>query len=259
MPGTFWNFGNVRRDSLLAFQKWILIAVLISLPALGKVKVEDVEYFSKVKGYLATPGDGKKHPAIILIHEWWGLNDQMKVTADRLAQQGYIAFAVDLYEGKSTTKPEEAGKLASAVRSNMPRAFDNLKAAVALLSSRTDVDAARTAAIGWCFGGGWALEMAKNDLGVKASVIYYGHFDPKDDFSKMRAAIQGHFGAQDKSIHVDGVKEFEASLKTHGKVHEIFIYPNGKHGFFNEQGKNYSKAEADLAWKRTLDFLKRRL
>ena len=101
--------------------------------------------------------------------------------------------------------------------------------------------------------------MAKNDLGVKASVIYYGRFNPKDDLSKMRATIIGHFGEKDRGIKVDNVRAFQAKLKTLKGDHEIFIYPNAGHAFANAGGKRYNKEAADAAWKRTTEFLKQQL
>ena len=115
------------------------------------------------------------------------------------------------------------------------------------------------AAIGWCFGGGWSYQMAKNNLGVKASVIYYGFFNPEDDLQKMRAEIIGHFAENDRAIRVDNVKEFQAKLKTLSGDHEVYIYPNTTHGFASRKGTNpdYNEQAAELAWQRTLAFLKK--
>ncbi len=215
----------------------------------------------KLKGYLALPEATGKRPAIILIHEWWGLNDDIRAKADLFAKQGYVALAVDLYDGQATTKASEARKLAGNVRQNMDAAFDNLKAAIAFLQQHPQVDSTRLASIGWCFGGGWSYQLAKNNLGVKASVIYYGFFNPQDDLSKMRAEIIGHFAEKDRAIRVDNVKEFQAKLKTLGGHHEIYIYPNTTHGFASRPGENpnYAKQAAEQAWQRTLAFLKKYL
>lgn len=214
-----------------------------------------------IRGYLAEPSGAGKHPAIILIHEWWGLNDDIKSKARAFAREGYVALAVDLYHGQATTERPKARELATSVRNNMEEAFDNLKAAIAFLKADTSVDANRLACIGWCFGGGWSYQIAKNNLGVKASVIYYGRFNPKDDLQKMRAEIIGHFAENDRGIRVDTVTEFQAKLKTLQGEHEIYIYPNTTHGFASRKGENpnYAEDAADLAWQRTLAFLKRRL
>lgn len=121
------------------------------------------------------------------------------------------------------------------------------------------MDADRLASIGWCFGGGWSYQIAKNNLGVKASIIYYGRFNPKDDLSKMRAVILGHFEAEDRSIKVGTVKEFQVTLKTLSGDHEIYIYENARHVFANEGGTRYNKETAELAWRRPLRFLEKNL
>lgn len=209
----------------------------------------------KVKGYLAMPKDAKNLPAVILIHEWWGLNDNMKDMANKFAEQGYVALAVDLYDGQVATVAEDAQKLAGSVRENMDPAFKNLGAAVEYLKGLPEVDKDRIASVGWCFGGGWAYQMAKNDMGVKATVMYYGQFSEEDDLSHMKSTIIGHFGEEDTGIKVDTVKEFQATLKTLSGNHEVYIYPNAGHGFANPDNPNYNQEAADTAWERTMAFL----
>jgi len=243
---------------------FITLIIFISLGlsrslSFSKIKTEYVIYHSsqnKFSGYLARPADDQKHPAIILIHEWWGLNDNIKENTRRFAELGYVALAVDLYEGQTGTTRTEAGQLAGSVRKNMDAAFTNLREAVTYLKNNKLVKQDRIASIGWCFGGGWSYQMAKNDLGVKASIIYYGRFNPKDDLQKMRATILGQFGEDDRGIKVDNVKEFQAKLKTLNGNHEIYIYPNAGHGFANSNGGNYDQKAAETAWKRTVQFLK---
>lgn len=211
--------------------------------------------YGAATGYLAIPATPGPHPALILIHEWWGLNDNIKWYADQFAAQGYVALAVDLYEGKSATTPDEAKILAGAVRENVEGAFTNLSSAVAFLKSRSEVAGERLAAVGWCFGGGWSYQMAKNDLGIQASVMYYGQFAPEDDLSMMKAHIMGHFGEKDQAIPVDDVKAFRAKLQTLSGEHQVFIYENEGHGFARELTTESSKQ----AWSRTLDFLRSQL
>ena len=227
-----------------------------------KILTEEVVYYKdgkEVRGYFARPADNQKHPGLILIHEWWGLNDNIRGNAKRFAKLGYAALAVDLYDGKSAVTPGEARKLATHVRGNMDEAFKNLKSAFSFIKSHPNVNAERVASIGWCFGGGWSYQIAKNNLGAKASIIYYGRFNPKDDLSKMRATILGQFGAKDRGIKVDTVHEFQAKLKTLGGDHEIYIYENAGHAFANEGGSRYNKEAAELAWKRTTAFLRKNL
>jgi carboxymethylenebutenolidase len=139
------------------------------------VMTNEVVYYNngkEVRGYLATPGDKGKHPGMILIHEWWGLNDNIRQNAVAFAKLGYVALAIDLYGGKpAATNPQEARKLASSVGSNRDEAFRNLKSAVSYMKNRSDVYPERMASIGWCFGGGWSYQIAKNNLGVKAGVL----------------------------------------------------------------------------------------
>ena len=141
----------------------------------------------------------------------------------------------------------------------MDGAFANLNAAVRFLQSRSDVLANRLASVVWCFGGGWSYQMAKNNLGVKSSVIYYGVFNPADDLEQMRTTILGHFGETDRAIKVDNVREFQVKLKTLSGDHEVYIYPNAGHAFANAGGANYDAAAAEEAWQRTLSFLEKHL
>ena len=228
-----------------------------------KITTADVAYDKgndRVKGYLAKPADKKARPALILIHEWWGLNDNIRENARQFAELGYVALAVDLYNGEFATNRDGARKLAGGVRKDPQAAFANLRQAVSYLTGlKGEVDPARIASVGWCFGGGWSYQMAKNDLGVKASVIYYGRFNPKDDLSRMRATILGHFGEKDRGIKVDNVREFQAKLKTLKGDHTVFIYPNAGHAFANADSRNYDKEAAETAWKRTVEFFDRHL
>ena len=245
----------------------VVFAILFAVAAVHaqamKITTAEVAYDkgnAKVKGYLAKPADKKARPGLILIHEWWGLNDNIRENARAFAELGYVALAVDLYDGEMATTPDGARKLAGSVRKNTEAAFANLKQAVSYLSGLTgEVDPARIASVGWCFGGGWSYQMAKNDLGVKASVIYYGRFNPADDLSRMRATILGHFGETDRGIKVDNVREFQAKLKTLKGDHMIFIYPNAGHAFANADSRNYDNAAAETAWKRTMEFFQKHL
>jgi len=194
----------------------------------------------------------------VLIHEWWGLNDNIKSLADDFAEQGYVALAVDLYNGELAETPDEARVLAGGVRENVEPAFANLEAATDYLAGLEVVDGERLASVGWCFGGQWAYNMAVNSMNVDATVMYYGRFMPEDDLSMMRADILGHFGEEDTSIPIDTVHEFEAKLSTLEGDHAVFIYPNAGHAFANEDNEDaYNEEAAELAWQRTLEFLSR--
>ncbi|OGJ55511.1 hypothetical protein A3D88_04625 [Candidatus Peribacteria bacterium RIFCSPHIGHO2_02_FULL_52_16] len=212
-----------------------------------------------LSGYLVIPAGDGPFPGLILIHEWWGLNDNIRANALAFARQGYAALAVDLYEGESTRDPARAKELAGAVQGNMDRAFDNLQQAVDFLRSEPNVNRQLIGSVGWCFGGGWSYQMAKNDLGVRATVMYYGRFSHEDDLSHMKSTILGHFGEKDASILVDDVKAFRVKLKTLSGDHEIYIYPNAGHGFANSDNPVFDPAAADVSWGRTLEFLQQTL
>lgn len=236
------------------------IATTPVAPTEPVVRTETVRYGPEMVGHLATPAGAGPFPAVILIHEWWGLNDTIRDLAADFAAQGYVALAVDLYGGEVATTPDAASALAGAVREDVDGAFANLAAAVRYLETLDSADAERLASVGWCFGGGWAYEMAKNDLGVEASVMYYGQFSPEDDLSMMRADILGHFGEEDRLIAVDDVRQFQATLNTVEGEHAVFIYPNAGHAFANEDNPEaYNPAAAELAWQRTMEFLSREL
>jgi carboxymethylenebutenolidase len=251
--GFWWLFGQPSSDQEVQEQEEVMVS-----EEQVQVAEETVPYFANTTGYLALPRGEGPHPALILIHEWWGLNDDIKSIARRFAEQGYVALAVDMYNGQVTTESAEARVLSSAVRDDVDGAFENLQAAIDYLRARPEVDAEKLASVGWCFGGGWSYQMALNDLDINASVMYYGQFNPDDDFDMMRADIIGHFGETDASIAVDNVREFQAELATTNGMHEVYIYPNVGHGFANLRGGDnlaYSQEAADLAWIRTQDFL----
>ena len=194
-------------------------------------------------------------PAIIVIHEWWGLNDNVRAMADRLAGEGYIVFAVDLYGGEVAESPEDARKLMLSVVENPEQASENIRKAYDFVN--TTAGAPKVGSVGWCFGGGWSLNTAMlfpNDL--DAAVIFYGQVT--DDEERLRAInvpILGLFGADDTGISVESVRLFEAALERLRKNYEIQIYPGAGHAFANPTGQNYNAEVAEDAWKRTLEFL----
>jgi carboxymethylenebutenolidase len=212
-----------------------------------------------LRGYLAKPKSaGSSLPGIIVIHEWWGLNDNIRALTRRLAGEGYQALAVDLYGGQKADNPDAAMKLMNAVLQNRPAGEENLRRAIAYLESR---GATKLGVIGWCFGGGWSLAtalLAPNK--IDATVIYYGHLetDPAK-LATIKSPILGFFGAEDQSIPVATVREFESALKKLGKPVEIKIYDGAGHAFANSSGGNYRPEAAKDAWQRTTAFFARHL
>ncbi len=229
-----------------------------AVPATIGVNGGEITYGRKgsgdLHGYLALPATSGPHPAVVLVHERWGLDDYMRENARKFAKLGYVALAVDLYS-ESTTDPAVAQWLAAGVQRDAPGALDNLEQAVTYLKNRSDVDDDRVASVGWDFGGAWAYQMAKNDLGVKATVMYYGQFGVDDDVSQMKADILGHFGEADRTITIDDVHEFQATLQTRNGLHDVYIYPNADNGFANPSSPAYDKQAAKIAWERTVNFL----
>jgi carboxymethylenebutenolidase len=208
-----------------------------------------------VQGILYTPAGKGPFPGIIVIHEWWGLNDWIKEQASKLADQGYEALAIDLYRGKVATTPEEAHEIMRGVPED--RANRDLRAAFDFLASQPNVKKNRIAAIGWCMGGGYSLDVALLEPTLAADVINYGHLatDP-DTLKKINAPILGLFGAQDKGITPDDVHKFESQMKQLGKTIDVKIYDDAGHAFENPNNKTgYRPADAEDAWQRTVNFL----
>jgi carboxymethylenebutenolidase len=238
------------------------IIVLLVLPLLSTFAFaadgKTVSYKSgdeTVQGLLYTPAGKGPFPAIIVIHEWWGLNDWVKEQASKLSDEGYVALAVDLYRGKVATTPDEAHEIMRGVPED--RAQRDLHAAFAFLASQPDVKNDRIGAIGWCMGGGYSLDVALQEPTLAADVINYGHLATDSDaLKKINAPILGLFGAQDRGITPDDVHKFEATMKQLGKKIDVKIYDDAGHAFENPNNKDgYRPADAADAWKRTVDFL----
>lgn len=208
-----------------------------------------------VQGVLYTPAGKGPFPAIVVIHEWWGLNDWVKEQASKLSDEGYVTLAVDLYRGKVATTPERAHEIMRGVPED--RAKRDLHAAVEFLKSQANVKKDRIGSIGWCMGGGYSLDVALQEPDLAATVINYGHLaTDADALKKINAPILGLFGAQDHGITPEDVHKFEASLKQLGKKVDIKIYDDAGHGFENPNNKDgYRAADTTDAWQRTVSFL----
>ena len=213
----------------------------------------------ELKGYVARPGVEGPVPGIILIHEFWGINDNIREFAREFAAKGYFGLAVDLYEGRVTDEAEEARAWAGEVKADPDRALANIRQAIDYLKQRPEVAGEKIAIVGFCFGGGWAYRAALAFDDLEAAVIYYGGVDPADDFSGLKPAMLGHFGEQDPAIKADKVRAFKAALSKAGPQHEIYLYPFAGHAFARKGGKNYNPPAAQLAWHRTLAFLDKHL
>jgi carboxymethylenebutenolidase len=208
-----------------------VFAAAAPLPAqTGGSMIEFSSGSEKASGYLAAPGGSGKKPAVVVIQEWWGLNDFIKGKADAFARQGYVALAVDLYRGKVATDADTAHQLMRGLPED--RAIRDLKSAVAYLRTRPDVDGKKIASIGWCMGGGYSLSLALAEPTLSGSVINYGRLVTDDaTIASLRVPLLGNFGGKDQGISPDSVREFERKAKAAGKAVDFKIYPEAGHGF----------------------------
>jgi carboxymethylenebutenolidase len=237
-----------------------------------------VNYFENTNGYLVYPistttsssiksnfsaNNNNTLPAVVMIHEWWGLNDNIKNMAETLAKEGYVVLAVDLYNGKVANTAESAQNLVSKVRENPSESINNLQHAVRYLASLENVDSSKIASLGWCFGGGQSLQLALNtepEYPLAATIIYYGNLvSDQESISKIKWPVLGIFGDQDQSISVQSVKQFEDALNKNGITNEIYIYKGVGHAFANPSGDNYAPQETQDAWQKTVSFLNKYL
>lgn len=215
----------------------------------------DVAYFNDVRGLYAYPEKEGEYPGVVMIHEWWGLNDNIKDMAKELAKEGYRVLAVDLF-GKVATTPDEAR--AQTARLNQIKAIENLKAASNFLRQ---AGSSKVASLGWCFGGKQSVELAISGEKLDATVVYYGSglATTTERLQAIKWPVLGIFGDQDQAIPIATVRAFETSLNTLGIINEIHIYPGVGHAFANPSGMNYAPTETKDAWAKTLAFLKENL
>jgi carboxymethylenebutenolidase len=247
--------------ALRLLSAFILLAVLTGafIVHAAAPKTETVQFKSgndTVSGFLALPDAPGPHAAVIVIHEWWGLNDWVKEQAEKLASLGYVALAVDLYRGKVATNAEEAHELMRGLPQD--RGVQDLKAAVTYLGTRKDVRPDRIGSIGWCMGGGFSIQLTVHDPRLRACVVNYGALptDP-NDLQQIGAAVLGNFGADDHGITVADVEAFKKGMTNAQRVFEVKIYPGAGHGFMNPNNKDGYRPEAAAdAWSRIINFLK---
>jgi carboxymethylenebutenolidase len=213
-----------------------------------------------VYGYFVAPVDMfEPLPAVIMIHEWWGLNDEVRVKADRLAAAGYIVFAVDLFGGKTATTPSAARELMRSVVEDPDSASENLQSAYRFVSETAGAPAVAT--LGWRFGGTWALNTAlllPDD--IAAVVIYYAQVTADEErLGPVSAPVLGLFAGDDSSVRKESVEAFKGALQRLRKDYDIHVYDGVRQGFANEDATNYDRNAAEDAWQRTIEFLQRHL
>jgi carboxymethylenebutenolidase len=222
---------------------------------------EMVEFKSngnEAQGYLALPESAERAPGIVVIQEWWGLVPHIKDVADRFAEAGFVALAPDLYHGKTTKSPDEAGKLMMAL--NISEAEKDLRGAIDYLLNHERVSGNKVGVIGFCMGGALSLYAATKNDKVGACVVFYGgHPNVKPDLETLHAPMLGIYAARDNFVTPESVRELERKLKALGKSVEIHIY-DADHAFFNDaRPEVYNPEAAQDAWRRTLEFFRKNL
>ncbi len=234
----------------------VLLLPLLAAPALGQVKTSEIKIKSgdeEIVGFLAVPDGKGPFPGVVVIQEWWGLNDWIKENTKRIAGKGFVALAPDLYRGKVTDQPKVASQLLKGLPKD--RAVRDLQAAVATLAGMENVNKDRLGSIGWCMGGGYSLRLALKDSKIKACVICYGAvLSDADELKTLNAAVLGVFGENDKGIPAKSVRAFEEALKTAGKtVEKVNIYKGAGHGFMRPKNgprpnPEFRESQARDAW-----------
>jgi carboxymethylenebutenolidase len=221
---------------------------------------ENVEFQSNggtTDGYLAIPASGKG-PGVIVLQEWWGLVDHIKDVCDRFANEGFVALAPDMYHGKATKSPDEAGKMMMALK--VDEVEKDLKGAIDYLLAHEATASDKVGTVGFCLGGALSLYAASKNPKVGACVVFYGiHPNINPDLDALQAPVLGIYGERDKSVNPDVVHELEGKFKEAGKSFEVHTYP-ADHAFFNDTRPEVYNAEASAdAWRRTLDFFRKNI
>jgi len=251
----------IPRRSVLTGLAGLPLAAVLADPRLAAAAAAGLEEVSlttpsgkSVKAALAVPATVPA-PAVVLIHEWWGLNDQIKAVAAEMANQGYLGLAVDLFDGKVATNPTDAQSQMEALDADA--ATETMVAWIDSLKGDTR-STGKTGTVGWCFGGAWSLN-GSIAAPVDATVIYYGRVERNaEDLTKLEGPVLGHFAEEDQWINHDMVAGFEKNMAAAGKALEVHWYA-ANHAFANPTGDNYRKPEAELAWSRTLEFFRANL
>lgn len=206
------------------------------------------------QGYFAAPQG--KGPAVVVIQEWWGLVPHIQDLVERFAREGFVAIAPDLYHGKTTKSPDEAGKMLMEL--DAERALSEISGAGAYLLQRPECSSKTYGVIGFCMGGALAKYTGTKDKNVSATVSFYGGFKKVDyDWPNMSDAVMLVAGENDRGVPATGERELGEKLKSMGKKVEVHTYPGADHAFFNDtRPEVYNKEASDDAWRRTLDFFR---
>ncbi len=208
-------------------------------------------------GYVARPTDGEPRPAVIVIQEWWGLNEHIKDVTRRFAEAGYVALAPDLYKGVVATEPDEARKLVMEL--DMANAVAEIAAAGDWLAQQEFVSGG-VGVVGFCMGGGLSLQTALHHPGsVDAAVAFYGQPLTQDEAAEVEVPVLGLYGEADQGIPVAAVEMMGEALVEAGVEAETHVYPGAQHSFFNDTRASYHAEAAADAWARTLGWFEEHL
>lgn len=212
----------------------------------------------KTGGFLVGPKVPGIYPGVIMIHEIWGLVDNIKDISTKLAREGYVVLAIDLFEGKTLLKLEDGRKLREQIsEESMLKA---ISAGYLYLKGVANVNTKKIGSIGFCMGGGLSLRFACITSDLSAAVVFYGRNpSPIDLVANIRCLILGNYAGEDRGISEADVKMLEEALKRHGKTFDFKIYPGAPHGFFNDTRESYRPEAAKDAWKRVLEFYEKYL
>jgi carboxymethylenebutenolidase len=209
-------------------------------------------------GYLASPADAGRYPAVVVIQEWWGLVPNIKDVTRRLAQQGFVALAPDLYHGQAAEEPDEARKLAMEL--DRARAVREIQGAVDYLRTLDQVSPKQVGVVGWCMGGSLAISMAAEGEHIGCVVVFYGAARDEQTARQVKAPVLGLFGEADTGIPPERVRQFETILQEQGVAFDFHIYPGAPHAFFNDARPHIYQPEAAAdAWGKTLAWFRRYL
>jgi carboxymethylenebutenolidase len=212
----------------------------------------------ELMGYLAHPTDASGNlPGVVVIQEWWGLNEHIKDVTRRFAEQGFVALAPDLYKGVVVTEPDEAQKLVMEL--DMQEAVREIGQAISYLLDREDVAGDEAGIVGFCMGGGLVLQTVAANDNVGAAVAFYGRTLEAAQATQVNAPVLGLYGSEDSGIPVENVRAMEDAFQEAGVEHEIHIYDGAGHAFFNDTRQSYDTDAAEDAWTRTLDWFRSHL
>ena len=230
----------------------------------GELEGTDLRYVDGdglTSGYLAVPEGAGPFPALVIIHEWNGLQDRVRQLADDFADEGYVTLAADLFQGRTGSNREENMALVQEAQADQAGMIANLNAAVAYLRARPDVTG-RVGAMGWCFGGGVALSFGLDGDNHEATAIFYGRLvDDPEVVARLDHEVYGTFGALDQGPSPESVAAFEAALQAAGIENDLHIYDDVGHGFWLrvDEDPEVRTAPAEDAWQRLKAYLERTL